>query len=404
MRFLLLFLLLGGPYAPWKAAAQLPAIQAVINAVRVDSMAWRLERLSGELPVDVGNGAQLIASRNKYQPGNAVAAEWLHQEFSRMGFFPVAQGFGGTGANIIAMKAGLVHPERKVIICGHYDSMPGGPIAPGADDNGSGACAVLEAARAMAGHAFENTVVFALWDEEEQGLTGSAYYASAAAGNDEEILAVVNMDAIGYDGNGDGLMRIHARPVANSIAIKDSALMVNSTYGLNFPIAINNPGETYSDHASFWSEGYGAILAIEDFDDDPNPHYHSPNDRMEYMDLDYWGGAAKLAIGTVAAMAVPYDGNSRIGEVDRSAGPTMELFPHPEQGSMEVRFSIGTSSPVILTLMDAMGRPVRELRSGASGAEARTVQVDLRELPPGAYLISVSDGRSALTRHFVRMP
>ncbi|MBK7247048.1 MAG: M20/M25/M40 family metallo-hydrolase [Flavobacteriales bacterium] len=136
--------------------------------------------------------------------------------------------------------------------------MPGGTTAPGADDDGSGVCAVMEAARVMAGHDFENTVVFALWDEEEQGLIGSAYYTSAAAGNDEEILAAVQMDAIGYDGNGDGLMRIHTRPVANSIAIKDSVLMVNTIYGLGLPIVVNNPGATYSDHASFWSEGYGA--------------------------------------------------------------------------------------------------------------------------------------------------
>ncbi|MBK9600208.1 MAG: hypothetical protein IPO60_18290 [Flavobacteriales bacterium] len=54
--------------------------------------------------------------------------------------------------------------------------------------------------------------------------------------------------------------------------------MVNTIYGLGLPIVVNNPGATYSDHASFWSEGYGAILVIEDFDNDPNPHYHTSSE------------------------------------------------------------------------------------------------------------------------------
>lgn len=321
-----------------------------------------------------------------------------------MGYSPAVQAFGTTGANILAEKPGLVYPERKVVICGHYDSMPGGPSAPGADDNGSGACAVLEAARVMAAHDYENTVVFALWDEEEQGLVGSAYYAGAAVGNDEQVLAAVNMDAIGYDGNGDGLLRIHTRPVANSIAIKDTALMVNSTYGLGLPIAINNPGATYSDHASFWSEGYGAILVIEDFDDDPNPHYHSPSDMLGSMDLGYWEGLAKLAIGTTAAMAVPYDGAAQVGNIARTTTATLELFPDPARETMEARFSLGLNTPAVLTITDAIGRPVRTLRFGPDGAAVRSVQIDLSELPPGAYLASVRDGRFAVARRFVRMP
>ena len=57
--------------------AQVPVVQQALNAVNADSLVWRLERLSGEVPVDVGNGDQLILSRNKYQPGNALAAQWL---------------------------------------------------------------------------------------------------------------------------------------------------------------------------------------------------------------------------------------------------------------------------------------------------------------------------------------
>ncbi len=384
---------------PASIRAQNPAIQQIVDAVNVDSLTWRLERLSGMQPVNVGNGAQTILSRNKFQPGNALAADWLQQEFTRMGYTPSVQVFGQQGENILAVKLGLVHPERKVVICAHYDSMPGGTTAPGADDDGSGVCAVMEAARLMAGHDFETTVVFALWDEEEQGLVGSAYYTSAAVGNDEEILAAVAMDAIGYDGNGDGLMRIHTRPVANSIAIKDSALMVNTTYGLDLPIVVNNPGATYSDHASFWSQGYGAILVIEDFDNDPNPHYHTSSDRLEYMDLAYWQDLTKLAIGTAAAMAVPVAG-TRVSTTHEASTPMLELFPNPVRELLHIRFDTGTTNTAILTITDATGREVGQPQWVGSSSRA----VDVSGLAPGAYVASIRSGSAVASKRFLRLP
>lgn len=379
--------------------AQVPVVQQALNAVNADSLVWRLERLSGEVPVDVGNGDELILSRNKYQPGNALAAQWLQQEFARMGFAPMVQPFGAAGQNVLAVKEGQVHPERKVLICAHYDAMPGGTTAPGADDDGSGVCSVLEAARVLAGTTFENTLVFALWDEEEQGLIGSAYHAAAAAGNDEEITAVINMDAIGYDGDGDGLMRIHTRPVANSIAIKDSALVVNTTYGLGLPIAINNPGETYSDHASFWNQGYGAILVIEDFDDDPNPHYHTPSDQLQYLDTAYWRGLAKLAIGTAAVMAVPVI-DAGMPE-DRGNG-ALAIYPNPARDKVEVRMPAGTMADVFPVITDPTGRAVRDVLTSRIASNGWIM--DLSGLVPGVYLLRAQDGAKLLTGRLVRWP
>lgn len=391
-------LLLAACAVPGLLHAQHPAIQQLVDAVSADSLMWRMERLSGEVAVDVGAGDAWILSRHQSQPGNALAAAWLQQEFSRMGYAPTAQTFGSSGANILVEKPGLLYPERKVVICAHYDDMPGGPIAPGADDDGSGVCAVLEAARVMAGHAFENTIVFALWDQEEQGLIGSAYYANVAGGNDVQVTAVVNMDAIGYDGDGDGLLRIHARAVANSIALKDSMLLVNTLYGLDLPIAVNDPGETYSDHASFWSEGYGAILLIEDFDNDPNPHYHTPNDRLQYLDTAYWRNLTRLAVGTTAAMAVPM---AEVGVEEVGSEPRLVVFPNPNRGTAAIRITGGTG-PQRLYLTDATGRLVRQWAPVLSSAG--TARLTMDGLSAGSYLLHVHAGMHRAAQRIIVLP
>lgn len=388
-----------------RVQAQHPVVQALVDGVDIDSLVWDLERLSGQEPVDVGAGDQLILSRHKSNPGNALAADWLQQRLAAYGYTPVVQAFGATGENILAMKPGAVHPERKVVVCGHYDAMPGGPVnAPAADDDGSGSCAVLEAARLMAPHTFENTIVFALWDEEEQGLVGSHYYAGAAAASDEPIVGAVNMDAIAYDGNGDGLLRIHTKNTGNSLAIKDTALLVNSTYGLDLNIAINNPGATYSDHASFWTEGYGAILLIEDFDNDGNPHYHTSTDLLEHLDLAYWRSLTRLGVGTTAALAIPYDNVTAVAHPAQSRSEELEVHPNPVTGTSQVRCTLDSTATVRLSVVDAVGREVLLLHEGLLARGRQAFDLDARGLVPGAYVVRWASGDMLRTVRIVRTP
>lgn len=369
----------------------------MVDAVNTDSLVWCLQRLSGEVAVDTGSGSALILSRHRSQPGNAMAAAWIEQQLVRLGYSPWQETFGASGANVLAMKAGLVHPGRRVYISAHYDCMPGLSLAPGADDDGSGVCAVLEAARVMAQHDFANSVVLAFWDEEEQGLLGSGYHASSAAATDQQIAGVVQMDAIGYDGDGDGLARVHVRPVANSMALKDSVLMVNGTYGLDLAIAVNNPGAVYSDHASFWNEGYGAVLLIEDFDNDPNPYYHTANDRLEHLDTAYWRGMARLAIGTAAALAQPME---TVGTSDQSLADTerVQLLPNPAHGQVEVSTARAPRKGTQLLLRDATGREV--LHRAMQGT--RTL-LDLSGIPAGTYFIEAI-GTGMVPQRLVVLP
>ena len=77
--------------------------------------------------------------------------------------------------DVIAVQRGASDPDRVVIISGHIDSRNSDPLnadrdAPGANDDGSGTAAVLEAARVLSRHSFPATVVYAVLSGEEQGL------------------------------------------------------------------------------------------------------------------------------------------------------------------------------------------------------------------------------------------
>ena len=73
-------------------------------------------------------------------------------------------------------------------------------LAPGADDDASGAVGVLTAAEVLAPYQFQRTLRFVLFTGEEQGLCGSEIYARDAAAAGEAIVAVYNMDMIAWTG------------------------------------------------------------------------------------------------------------------------------------------------------------------------------------------------------------
>lgn len=383
------------------ASAQHPVIQQLMDEVSIDHMLTDLRSLSGEDSVEVDGAQVLIRSRFRTNPGNALAATWLQQRLAAMGYTPVLQTFGNYGGNVLAELPGQVHPQERVIICGHFDAMPAVVAdAPAADDDGSGTVAVLEAARLMASLSFERTIVFALWDEEEQGLVGSDRYATIASSNDEVIAGVVNLDAIAYDGDGDRLMRLHVRPIANSQAIRDTVLAVNEAYGIDLPIHLVQPGMTYSDHASFWSEGFGAVLIIEDFEGDGNPHYHTPDDRVEHLDLAYWHDLARLGIATTAALAVPYDPSSGV-EASTSQQLHSVAVHQPGAGRLVAQLGLTTPATLHLEVLDAMGRVVLPTEAVRLTAGRHAVELAAPNLAAGVHLLRCTGPAGVRTVRFV---
>ena len=178
--------------------SQSPTIQAIIDQTNLASLITFVEELSGEVSTIIGGTPYTILSRNKNQPGNDKAADYIQQKLEYYGLDVYNQSFGSVGRNVYGVQYGTDYPNQKFIICAHYDDMPSGTTAPGADDNASGTAAVLEAARIISKYISEYTIVYALWDEEEYGLIGAEYYAALAQAAGDSILGVVNLDMIAY--------------------------------------------------------------------------------------------------------------------------------------------------------------------------------------------------------------
>mgnify|MGYP001171514090 FL=1 len=270
----------------------------ILASVNTDSLMKYVYELSGVNSVNIGGTDYTISSRHKNSVTNNIAANYLKQKFESYGLAAYDQNFSTTGRNVYAVQTGTLYPEQKYIICAHYDDMPSGNIAPGADDNASGCAAVIEAARLLSNYNTLYTIVYVLFDEEEQGLIGSTYFATQARNNNEQILGVLNADMIAWDNNNDGKINIHTKNVANSVTIANDMAVFNTGYSIGLNAQIYNPGSTSSDHSPFWNKNYGAVLLIEDYyGSDFNSYYHTVNDKVSYFNIPYFTKCGKLIIG-----------------------------------------------------------------------------------------------------------
>jgi hypothetical protein len=112
--------------------------------------------------------------------------------------------------DVLAIQRGTSDPNRVIIISGHLDSrvtdvMNAMSDAPGANDDGSGTAAVIEAARILSAHKFPATIVYAALTGEEQGLLGGKILAEYAKAQGWQVEAVLNNDIVGSSEGSDGV-------------------------------------------------------------------------------------------------------------------------------------------------------------------------------------------------------
>jgi Zn-dependent M28 family amino/carboxypeptidase len=112
--------------------------------------------------------------------------------------------------DVLAIQRGTSDPGRVIVISGHLDSrvtdiLNATSDAPGADDDGSGTAAVIEAARVLSRHKFPATLVYAVLSGEEQGLYGGKILAQYAHDQHWQVEADLNNDIVGNTNGADGM-------------------------------------------------------------------------------------------------------------------------------------------------------------------------------------------------------
>lgn len=113
--------------------------------------------------------------------------------------------------DVVAIQRGTSDPNRVLAITGHIDSrvtdvMNAKSDAPGANDDGSGTAAVIEAARVLSKHKFAATIVYGVLSGEEQGLYGGKVLADYAKEKGWQVEADLNNDIVGNTQGLDGVV------------------------------------------------------------------------------------------------------------------------------------------------------------------------------------------------------
>lgn len=322
------------PEASFAEALSPEEEEALRAHVTAESLAHDVARYTGAQPVA---GATRIFSRHIHHPDNRTAVSALVADLAGIGGGRLTVGthrFTHEGLSYDNVEGRLPASGLNgiVMVTAHMDSTGARASgyratvdpAPGADDDGSGVAGVLAAARALlaldtALGVPRRELRFVLFNAEEHGLVGSRAYAREQAGLGAPIVAVFQLDMIGFDTGPARTFELHsgftpAPPVQNRsarLARLVASLVPRVSPGLPPPQLYPGPGgqadpaERRSDHYSFQLEGYAACLASEDFfagpgagapAADPNPNYHLPADNA--LNAPY---AADIARAVAAA-------------------------------------------------------------------------------------------------------
>jgi hypothetical protein len=272
-----------------------------------------LNSLSGETPVTVAGRTEKIVSRNSFGTGVELAMLFLEEYYRSLGIQTVREPYKVRGKTLYNLVATIPGKSPRLLILGsHLDSTAGRThspeaVAPGADDDASGTVALMELARALRDLPLGCTVRLVHFTGEEQGLYGSYVHSDAVAKAKLDVIAMLQMDMIGYCAKPGNRLDIHDAADKNgSHSLLSKFLAAQSAYGitLNIVDTHNHAVDDRSDHAGFLDHGYKAVLLSEEFTDEGfNPNYHSVNDRVKSVNLPFMVEVIRLAIATSAHLA-----------------------------------------------------------------------------------------------------
>ena len=367
---------------PFFAAAAIPAAAVATPPLpppeaRVAEYARAVDaaRMKAAIARMVGFGTRhTLSSQTDPKRGIGAAVRWAEAEMKRLGLDTFQTCDTVTGrrvpvptrvCNAVAVQRGTERPNDVVIITGHIDSrvsdvMNATADSPGANDDGSGTAAVLEAARILSKHKFPATIVYAALSGEEQGLLGGKILADYAKAKGWNVVANLNNDIIGNSCGSDGVCNDKAVRVFSEgprwQGREDLAALQRSQGGENdapsrnlsrfldwlaerlhgdigidvMQIWRNDRFGRGGDHTEFLNAGFPAVrfsVAVENYN-----HQHQDlrvekgveyGDTIDKMDFPYLAKVTKLNVAALAWLASappPPDDPQVLGAVQTYTG------------------------------------------------------------------------------------
>lgn len=261
-----------------------------------DRLQRHVEQLAGE-----------IGERNVYRSQALHRAEaYIRDAWQRLGHPVTTQDYLAAGVRSANLEVGLpgANPREIVVVGAHYDTVAG---SPGADDNASGIAVLLELGRLLQGARPAFTLRLVAFVNEEPPFfftlrQGSRVYARAMRERGDPVRFMLSLEMLGYYRDDPGsqryppLFRWFYPDHANFVALVSNLRSRREMRGLaaafraasRFPLEQLAtfswvPGVAWSDHLSFWREGFRAMM-LTDTAFFRNPNYHAASDTPETLD------------------------------------------------------------------------------------------------------------------------
>jgi hypothetical protein len=321
-----------------------PEIQKIVAEISRDRISATMKKLG-----DFGTRS-VFSDTDEPDHGIKAARAWIHKELKsysprlEVSFQPWKVKKQGRIfrdvelVNVVAVLPGATHPEQRILVTGHYDSLAivtrdgaadfrasgesatdamdneksAASPAPGVSDDASGTAVVMELARVMSQRKFDKTLVFVAFAGEEVGLVGSTLFADKAKKENQRIEAVFNNDIVGNDVAGDGraqsgLVRVFSEEPADSPSrelaryVRDAAQRYVPAFRAEI-IFRNDRFSRGGDHTPFVANGYAGVrfttpaenLGVQ----------HTPDDTFDRSSPAYTANVARVNAAAAASLAL----------------------------------------------------------------------------------------------------
>jgi Zn-dependent M28 family amino/carboxypeptidase len=366
-------------------AAPPPSVDAKLRAI-VAPVSQAQLRHTIETLVSFGT-RHTLSSQTDPKRGIGAALNWTKGQFESFGLSTVRPCETMTGerlpgptriCDMVAIQRGTERPNDVVIITGHIDSRVSDVMnftsdAPGANDDGSGTAAVIEAARVLSKHKFPGTIVYAAVSGEEQGLYGAKVLANYAKAQGWNVVTDINNDIIGGTCGSDGVCdSTHARVLSEGPRSQGQEELARATHALggendapsrNISRFLDSLADRLKigldlrqiwrtdrfgrggDHIPFLELGYPAArlnVAIENYNwqhqDLRTENGIKYGDTIDHVDFPYLAKMTKLNVAALAAIASAPPPPAPKIEGAVSTDTTLTWTPVTGASSYEVRW------------------------------------------------------------------